>query len=256
LLWPLPSKRNGLLFSIKHDDFKMRDFLFLVFARQQCGGRTMTCNMRTFIRMGLAVLLGGAGVVASAPARAESSKVISVEEHWELQLSHPDEANSAPQTTMVMSPTGDISGTHFLFTLNHSTAPDYQPGGMQVQVWDGEELATHKLGNVTAALQNSDEWVHWTQRISLHDGNLTFQVVDGQSETWPTFGGDDLSISVPSSLTALNSYRPSVSLGESQVGFAENRVTSLTLKKLVWVTEDGVVHEQNAPIPIDISLGD
>jgi len=256
LLWPLPSKRNSLLFSIKHDDFKMRDFLFLVFARQQSGGRTMTCNMRTFIRMGLAVLLGGAGVVASAPARAESSKVVSVEEHWELQLSHPDEANSAPQTTMVMSPTGDISETHFLFTLNHSTAPDYQPGGMQVQVWDGEALTSHKTGNVSAALQNSDEYVHWTQRISLHDGNLTFQVVDGQSETWPTFGGDDLSISVPSSLNTLHGYRPGVSLGESQVGFAENRVASLTLVKLVWVTEDGQVHEQNAPIPIDISLGD
>jgi len=80
--------------------------------------------------------------------------------------------------------------------------------------------------------------------------------VDGQSETWPTFGGDALSISVPSSLNTLNRYRPGVSLGESQVGFAENRVASLTLVKLVWVTEDGQVHEQNAPIPIDVTIGD
>lgn len=217
----------------------------------------MTRNMKTFLRVGLAVLLGGAGVVASAPARAESSKVISVEEHWELQLAQPDGENSAPQTTMVMSPTGDISGTHFLFTLNHSTAPQFQPGGMQVQVWDGEDLSQQKVGSVSGTLQNSDETVHWTQRMSLHDGTLTFEVVDGHSEmTWPTFGGDDLSVSVHSSMNALNSYRPSVSLGESQVGFAENRVTSLTLTKLVWVTEDGQVHEQNAPIPIDISLGD
>jgi len=217
----------------------------------------MKRNVRTFLRVSLAVLLGGAGVVASAPARGESSKVISVEEHWELQLSQPDEENSSPQTTMVMSPTSDISGTHFLFTLNHATAPQFQPGGMQVQVWDGEDLTEHKLGNVTAALSSSDETVHWTQRMSLHDGTLTFQVVDGNSElTWPSFGGDDLLVSVESSLTALNSYRPSVSLGESQVGFAENRVASLTLTKLVWVTEDGQVHEQNAPIPIDISLGD
>jgi hypothetical protein len=80
--------------------------------------------------------------------------------------------------------------------------------------------------------------------------------VDGQSATWPTFGGDDLSVSVQSSMVGLNSYRPSVSLGESQVGYAENRVASLTLMKLVWVTEDGQVHEQNAPIPIDTSIGD
>jgi hypothetical protein len=40
------------------------------------------------------------------------------------------------------------------------------------------------------------------------------------------------------------------------VGYAENRVVSLVLTKLVWVTEDGQVHEQNAPIPVDTSLDD
>jgi hypothetical protein len=216
----------------------------------------MTSHSTSFLRMGVALLLGGAGVVAGTPVWAESSKVISIEEHWELRLGQPDSELSAPQTTMVMSPTSDVSGTHFLFTLNHSTVPDYQPGGMQVQAWTADSLAEEKVGHATAALENSNETVRWTQRLSLADGTLTFQVVDGQSETWPTFGGDELRVSVPSSLTALNSYRPSVSLGESQVGYAENRVTSLTLTKLVWVTEDGVVHEQNAPIPIDTSLGD
>ncbi len=157
---------------------------------------------------------------------------------------------------MVMSPTADVNGTHFLFTLNHSTVPDYQPGGMQVQLWNGEELVNESMGNITEALQNSEETVCWTQRISLHDGTLSFRVLDGQSETWNSFGGDDLSLNVPTSLTALNSYHPSVSLGESQVGYAENRVASLILTKLVWVTEDGQVHEQDATIPIDISLDD
>jgi hypothetical protein len=216
----------------------------------------MTSHSKTFLRRGFAALLGGAAVVAGASVLAESSKVISVEEHWELQLSQPDSELSAPQLTMVMSPTSDVTETHFLFTLNHSTVPDYQPGGMQVQAWSGDSLSQEKVGHASAALENSNETVRWTQRLSLSEGTLTFQVVDGQSETWPTFGGDELLVSVPSSLTALNSYRPSVSLGESQVGYAENRVTSLTLTKLVWVTEDGQVHEQNAPIPIDTTLGD
>jgi hypothetical protein len=214
----------------------------------------MTSQSKTFLRLGLAVLLGGVAVGAGASLRAESSRVISVEEHWELQLSQPDSELSAPQVTMVMSPTNDVSGNHFLFTLNHSTVPEYQPGGMQVQAWSGDSLSQEKVGHASAALENTNETVHWTQRLSLSDGSLTFQVVDGQSETWPTFGGDELLVSVPSSLNSLNSYRPSVSLGESQVGYAENRVTSLTLTKLVWVTEDGQVHEQNAPIPIDTSL--
>ena len=98
--------------------------------------------------------------------------------------------------------------------------------------------------------------MHWAQRLSLSDGSLTFEVVDGESQTWNTFGGEDLSLSASTSLTSLDGYHPGLSISESQVGFAENRVTSLTLTKLIWVTEDGVVHEHDAPIPIDTSLGD
>lgn len=216
----------------------------------------MTGKLRSSLLVPRALLAVGVSVAAATTALGDSSKVISVEEHWELQLSQPDSERSAPQVTMVMSPKNGVDGAHFLFTLNHVTMPQYQPGGMQVQAWDGGTFSEEKVGNNSAALQNSNETVRWTQKLSLHDGALTFQVANGESDTWNTFGGDDLSVSVQSSLGALNSYRPSVSLSESQVGYAENRVTSLTLTKLVWVTEDGVVHEQNAPIPIDISLGD
>ena len=198
-------------------------------------------------------VFGILGIVA-VPAVAESNKVVLVEEHWELQVSEPDVERSAPQTTMVMSPKGNVDGVHFLFTLNHSTVPDYAPGGLQVQLWQGGELVEERSASNGAALHHSNETIHWVQRISLQDGTLTFQVRDGESETWGTFGGDDLSLDASTSLTALNAYRPSVSLSESQVGYAENRVVSLTLTKLVWITEDGDVHEQNAPIPIDTSL--
>jgi hypothetical protein len=203
------------------------------------------------------MLVGGAGILVGKPALAQSGKVVSVEEHWELQVGEPDTDRSSPQTTMVMSPTGDLGGTHFLFTLNHAPVPDYHLGGMQVQVWNGDDVAQEKSGSASGSLASAGETVSWTQRLTLHDGALTFDVVDGQSATWPTFGADgDLSVSVESSLQSLNNYRPAVSLGESQVSYAENRVTSLVLKKLVWVTADGAVHEQNAPIPIDTTVGE
>src|SRR3954469_18763600 len=113
----------------------------------------MTRHSTTFLRLGLAALLAGAGIVAGAPALADSNKVVSVEEHWELQLSQPDSELSAPQVTMVMSPKHDVSGTYFLFTLNHVTQPEYQPGGMQVQAWDGDTLSEEKAGSTSAALQ-------------------------------------------------------------------------------------------------------
>jgi hypothetical protein len=190
----------------------------------------------------------------ASPTRADSPRVISVEEHWELRLAEPDPDRSAPQTTMVMSPTGDVSALHFLFTLNHNTVPDYAPGGMQVQLWDGGEFVRSNTSHDGTALDRSEEVVTWTQRISLQSGNLSFQICDGASETWGNFGGDDLSLTTATSLASLNSYRPSVSLAESQVGYAQNRVGSLTLTKLIWVTEDGQTHEQDAPIPIDTSL--
>jgi hypothetical protein len=181
---------------------------------------------------------------------------VSVEEHWELQVSQPDVDRSAPQTTMVMSPTAELDGVHFIFTLNHSTVPEYAAGGVQVQLWDGEELLESHATHDGDALDHSDETITWVQRVSLEDGHLSFRVVNGQSESWGSFGGDSLSLNVATSLTALNSYRPGVSITESQVGYAENRVVSLVLTKLVWVTEDGQMHEQNAPIPVDTSLDD
>jgi hypothetical protein len=155
---------------------------------------------------------------------------------------------------MVLSPAGDLGGVHFQFTLNHVTAPQYAPGGMQVQLWDGEQLVDESAAHEDGTFRFADEVIHWVQRVSLENETLTFEVLNGESETWGSFGGNDLSLSTPTTLTGLNEYRPGISLTESQVGYAENRVASLTLTKLVWVTEDGEVHELNAPIAVDTSL--
>lgn len=189
----------------------------------------------------------------AAPAGAQS-QVLMVEEHWELQIGEPDSDTSAPQASMVMSPTADSEDVFFMFTLNHQNSPDYEPGGMQVQLWNGTELVDFSSGYESGTLSNSSEVVSWVQRIELHDGEMTFGVHDGASETWGPFGGSDLSLSTSTTLTGLNAYRPAVSLSESQVGYAENRVVSLVLTKLVWMTDDGAVHEQNAPIPLETSL--
>jgi hypothetical protein len=200
----------------------------------------MTRN-RDILKPLLKSILCGVAWMIAAPAWAESQRVILVEEHWELHISQPDSDLSAPQTTMVMSPSGDLDGVYFLFTLNHSTVPDYRHGGMQVQLWEGASLVDNHVADEGGALSHGDEVVTWVQRLSLEDGTLTFQVSNGTSETWESFGGDDLTLSTPSSLTGLNSYLPAVSLTESQVGYAENRVVSLVLTKLVLVTEDGTV---------------
>jgi hypothetical protein len=212
----------------------------------------MSLTSRLFSRAWNWLAPCGIAILIAAPSWAV--QVVRVEEHWELRLAQPDQERSAPQTTMVLSPFNNLDGIHFLFTLNHSTVPSYEPGGLQVQVWDGDELLNHRAGDETGALAHADEVVTWVQRLSVDDGTLTFDIADGNSETWGEFGGDDLSVSTSTSLTHLNAYKPGVSIAESQVGYAENRVVSLSLTKLVWYTDDGEVHELNAPIAVDTSL--
>ena len=95
----------------------------------------------------MALLTFASAISLAISARADSPKVVSIEEHWELRLAEPDPDRSAPQTTMVMSPIGDLSGAHFLFTLNHNTVPDYAPGGVQVQFWNGEEFVQSRAAH-------------------------------------------------------------------------------------------------------------
>jgi hypothetical protein len=194
-----------------------------------------------------------AAFALAAPALAQTS-VVMIEEHWELQIADPDSASSAPQTSMVMSPTGAADEKYFVFTLNHHNSSGFRAGGLQVQLWDDEELLDDRSAHEGGTLHHEGETVSWVQRMELNEGQLKFGVYNGSSETWGSFGGNDMAISTQTSLTQLNAYRPAVSLTESQVGFAENRVNSLVLKKLVWKTSDGQVFEQNAPIPIDTTL--
>lgn len=210
-------------------------------------------NQQLVIRWAAQLAFCGFAALVAAPAWSQSH-ILTIEEHWELHIAEPDVATSAPQTTMVMSPNGSLGGDYFLFTINHETAPDYIPGGMQVQHWIGDEIVECAHSNEYGTLATDGETVRWVQRISLDSGTLKFEIENGISDTWGQFLGDDLELSTSSSLSDLNAYKAAISLNESQVGFSENRVESLTLTKIRWLTDDGAWHEYNAPIPIDVSL--
>ena len=203
-----------------------------------------TAHFSRFV-FGLAILLFQAGSCASA------ADVVLIEEHWELHVGGPDAARSAPQVTMVMSPTSDIEDDFFLVTLNHWSYPDYAAGGIQVQRWHQDECYDVAEGSEEAPLADDAEVISWVQRISWVDGNLKFEVVNGNSESWGTFGNSgELSLTQPTALTRLNAYRPAVSIEQSGIGYAGNRVSSLVLKRIQWQTVDGVQHEMVAPIDI------
>jgi hypothetical protein len=193
-------------------------------------------------------------MVAWLSSTGYALEIVSIEEHWELNLGEPDAASSSPQVSMVMSPTGHLDGSFFVFTLNHQSAPEWTPGGMQVQFWNGEEILDSKVGSHEEPLHHADEVVTWVQRTSVEDGEVTFENISGQSDSWGAFGGDELKFTVATELANLNGYRPAISLEESGVAFAGNRVRSLTLRKLRWTDAEGHVYEMAAPIDVDADL--
>ena len=182
--------------------------------------------------------IGGAG-----PGYAED--VVRVEEQWELRIATPDPGSSAPQVTCVMSPVGDILGLHAVFEINQRTQPSFSPGGLQLQVWNGDTPWARVEAGATQPLSQGDETVAWTQVMEIAGGVLRFSVCGGESVTWGAFGGSDLTIEVPTDLANLNQYDPLVSIHHSAVGYAANRVKSLSLKRVRIVSATGQLAEDS-----------
>lgn len=200
-------------------------------------------------------VLAPLALVAWFTSASYAFEIVAIEEHWELALGQPDTGSSSPQVSMVMSPTGNLDGDYFVFTLNHHSIPEWIPGGLQVQYWNGEEIVESKVGPQEEALQNADEVITWVQRTEVADGQLHFQIKSGSSDTWGAFGdAGHLKFSVDTDLANLNGYRPAVSLTGSGVSFGGNRVRHLTLTKLRWFDADGQVYELSAPIDVDADL--
>lgn len=188
------------------------------------------------------------------PATATAIEIVAIEEFWELNVGEPDAQRSAPQVTMVTSPVGSLDGLYFLFALNHQSHPEWAPGGMQVQLWNGGELVASHTSQEDESLHHGNELVRWIQRTELKDGQLVFKIHSGESDSWGSFGGDSLKFSFASELSNLNGYLPAVAIEESGVNFAGNRVRSLTLTKLRWTDSNDQVYELNAPIDVDADL--
>jgi len=184
-------------------------------------------------------------------APAESVVVVAVEEDWELVVGTPDPNSDGPQMACTMSPLGDVESLHCMLEINHHTVPAYAPGGLQLEVWQGEKpLHERKFPN-QSLLSTPGEVVRWTQKMELNDTGLVFEVINGTSTTWGKFGGQGyLKATVESGLENLNAYDPDVSVANSGISYAANRVHSLVLRRVRLHTSTGEVLEDDTVRPV------
>lgn len=180
-------------------------------------------------------------VLLAADARAQT---VRIEEDWELRVSVPDARSSSPQVTCSISPTGRMDSIHARFELNQRSLPSFVPGGMQLQLWNGNAILAVQDAHSTATLAAAKETIRWTTAMSLSKGIITIEVVNGQSTTWGDFG-NGTRVATPSSLENLDGYQPPASIDHSEVCLGANQVRQLSLKRIRWIKASGQAIEDS-----------
>jgi hypothetical protein len=210
--------------------------------------------MKTFRYKGmhLARLAGVAALTLGlfAANTVRGADIVKVEEDWQLVVANPDPATFAPQVTTTMSPTADLNALYSVFDLNLRNLPSYEAGGVQLQIWNQDTSVASKRKGTGTLLQNVNETVTWTQRMSVSDGQFSVRIVHGDSQTWGNFGGgddDSLGLQYSTTLSNLNGYDSSVSVANSGIGYSANRVTSLALVAVRAYSEDHLEAQDNTP---------
>lgn len=208
-------------------------------------------NVCTKPRLAVAVCLAA----FTNSVQADAIEIVKVEERWSVEVGQPNLVANAPQISMIMSPHADLDYDFFVFLINHRTQPSYAPGGSQVQLWDGDFVEDYRNHTNESPLNQDGEVITWTQVMSVDSGTVSFEVRDGSSQSWGGFGGQGLlKTSVTTGQSNLNTYSPVNSIQQSSIGFAGNRIVSLTLEQITWHLSDGRTYTQYAPIDIDTDL--
>jgi hypothetical protein len=185
--------------------------------------------MRRFLSTGLLAAL--ALNLSMTSARAQTPLTDQVQEDWQIVIGTPDTTGAGPQLSTMLCPVTDLSQPFFIFNLNYRESPTFAPGGIEVQVWSGNQMLSSQTKG-TAQCSTTGETITWTQTMQVSSGTLSFAINSGKSTTWGKFGqGNQLNVggSITTNLTSLSGYSPSSSVSNSGAGWEPNCVTSMTL---------------------------
>jgi hypothetical protein len=179
-----------------------------------------------------------------------------VEEDWELVIETPDVNKVGPQITTTMDPSGDSSSPYVAFDLNYREYPNYQAGGLQIQVWKDKDVIAEPSSQGSALFSTSGETVTWTQRMSIdQSGTVTYHIFNGQSTTWGQFGQGNglLDVSFATSLSSLTGYSPTQSASKSAVTWQSNHVTRMTLLQVRYYANGQLISTDSTPRSITLA---
>lgn len=189
------------------------------------------------------VPLAAAGLRALTPVVADESNgnTIRVEEDWYVKLGTPEPATDSPQITTVMSPSWTTSSGSFgVFDLNCATQPYFAAGGVQLQLWHNNALLRSRSNANWDSLRFANEEIRYTSVMRIADGQMIFEVINGSSSTWGSFGTGELIVQNTTWRSNLNAYDPDCSVSNSRIGWGSYQVRSFVLQRVRYYSSSGL----------------
>src|SRR5689334_15934077 len=114
--------------------------------------------MRRLLSTGLLAVLALNSSMNSA--RAQTTPPDQVQEDWQIVIGTPDPTGAGPQLSTMLSPVSDGSQPFFIFNLNYRESPTFSPGGIEVQVWSGNQMLSSQTKG-TAQCSTAGETITW-----------------------------------------------------------------------------------------------
>ncbi len=144
-----------------------------------------------------------------------------------------------------MSPFDHVDESYAQVLWNYRETPNFTAGGVQLQSYHGESLLRRRSMEY-GQLSSTAETITWTQRLETNGTLLSFEVTNGVSTTWGTFG-KDMKIDEDANLPDLNGYSPDTSARESCVTYGANRVNLMVITEVRYYGESGLLGVDSTP---------
>lgn len=192
----------------------------------------------------LAMSLLGVGQPALA---AGYGNVMRVEEDWYIKIGTPEPAADSPQITTVIAPAWNTTGNYGVFDLNCATQPNFASGGVQLQLWYGPDMLRSNSNTNWDSIRFTDEEIRYTSVMRLMGDQIIFEIINGSSTTWGSFGTGELIVQNTTWRNHLNSYDPDCSVSNSRIGWAPYQVRSFVLQQIRYLSDLGLQSTDSTP---------
>jgi hypothetical protein len=166
----------------------------------------------------LNLFLGTASQLFGAPPVKDA---LVVEEDWEIRIDTQNVDKCCPQFSTFFKLDNN---RYYLICWNYRDQPDFVAGGIQVQLWENDELISTE-DVIQEPLNVVGEVVTWTVAITANGTkDVRFKLNGVKSYTWgakfDTKGLDGIGVIVPH----LNSYSAQDSVEQSEISYGKEHV--------------------------------